>query len=37
MMHQGKIMLDLAGEEKKAVKVDDILQQFNEISIECGN
>ena len=37
MMHQGKIVLDLAGEEKKAVKVDDILQQFNEISIECGN
>ena len=37
MLHQGKIVLDLAGEEKKAVKVDDILQQFNEISIECGN
>ena len=37
MMHQGKIVLDLAGVEKKAVKVDDILQQFNEISIECGN
>lgn len=37
MMHQGKIVLDLAGEEKKAVKVDDILQQFNEISIECWN
>ena len=37
MMHQGKIVLDLAGEEKKAVKVDDILRQFNEISIECGN
>ena len=37
MMHQGKIVLDLAGEEKKAVKVDDILRQLNEISIECGN
>lgn len=37
MMHQGKIVLDLDGEEKRAVQVDDILHQFNEISIECGN
>ncbi|HIW42282.1 MAG TPA: ATP-binding cassette domain-containing protein [Candidatus Mediterraneibacter vanvlietii] len=37
MMHQGQIVLDLAGAEKDAVQVDDILKQFNEISIECGN
>ena len=36
-MHQGKIILDKKGEEKKAMKVDDVLDLFNEISIECGN
>ncbi len=37
MMHQGGIILDKAGEEKANTKVDDILDLFNEISIECGN
>lgn len=37
MMHQGKVILDKAGEEKKAVHVEEILNLFNEISIECGN
>lgn len=37
MMHQGQIVLDKGGEEKKATKVDDLLEIFNEISIECGN
>ena len=37
MMHQGRIVLDKAGEEKKALKVDDILSLFNSISVECGN
>lgn len=37
MMHQGEAVLDLKGEEKKAMSVDEILKQFNEISIECGN
>ncbi len=37
MMHQGKAIIDKAGEEKKMLKVDDILTTFNEISIECGN
>ena len=37
MMHQGKIILDKKGDEKKAMKVDDVLDLFNEISIECGN
>lgn len=37
MMHQGEIILDKSGEEKKALKVEDVLTLFNEISIECGN
>ena len=37
MMHQGKVILDKSGEEKKNTSVDDILSLFNEISIECGN
>ena len=37
MMHQGHAIIDKAGDEKKAIQVDDILGTFNEISIECGN
>ena len=37
MMHQGEIVMDLAGKEKTELQVDDILDKFNEISIECGN
>ena len=37
MMHQGESVIDCAGEEKKALNIDDILKKFNEISIECGN
>lgn len=37
MMHQGTAVLDCAGEGKAKLKVEDILQTFNEISIECGN
>ena len=37
MMHQGKIILDKKGEDKKNMDVDDVLNLFNEISIECGN
>ncbi len=37
MMDKGNIVLDKAGEEKKAVKIEDILDVFNKISIECGN
>lgn len=37
MMDRGKIILDRAGEEKKALAVDDLLALFNAISIECGN
>ena len=37
MMHEGNIVMDRAGKEKQALKLDDILGKFNEISIECGN
>ena len=37
MMDKGHIVLDKAGEEKRALAVDDILHLFNQISIECGN
>ena len=37
MMHQGTIVMNHAGEEKKALKIDHILEKFNAISIECGN
>ena len=37
MMHQGNAVMDYTGDEKKAVQIDQILEKFNEISIECGN
>lgn len=37
MMHLGKSVIDCAGEEKAAMSIVDILEKFNEISIECGN
>lgn len=37
MMNKGKIILDKSGEEKQHTNVDDLLQIFNSISIECGN
>ena len=37
MMHQGHAELDLSGEARRALRVDDLLSKFNEISIECGN
>ena len=37
MMDRGHVMLDRAGEEKQQTSIDDILTQFNQISIECGN
>ena len=37
MMHQGENVMDLKAEEKAGLRVEDILQKFNEISIECGN
>lgn len=37
MMHEGKCVMDLSGEEKKNERVDDMLAKFCEISIETGN
>ncbi len=37
MMHEGHAILDCAGEAKKEIRIPDLLQRFNEISIECGN
>ena len=36
MMHQGEAVMDLSAEEKQTLKVEDILEKFNAISIECG-
>lgn len=37
MMHAGKTVIDVAGEEKKHHRREELLKIFNEISIECGN
>ena len=37
MMHQGQTILDKKGREKSDMRVEDILDMFNAISIECGN
>lgn len=37
MMHQGHAIIDKADEEKNMLCIEDILERFNEISIECGN
>ena len=37
MMHKGEKIMDFAGEEKKNLKLDSILDKFYQISIESGN
>lgn len=37
MMHEGKAILDLKGEDKKNAQLDTLLDKFNEISIDVGN
>lgn len=37
MMHQGEAVMHLSAKEKQELKVEDILEKFNAISIECGN
>ena len=37
MMDRGHIILNKSGEEKQDATVDDLLEIFNKISIECGN
>ena len=36
MMHEGKAILDKAGEEKKTINTEEIMAIFNRISVECG-
>lgn len=37
MMHQGTIILEKKGEEKTPLVLNEVLEKFNEISIEMGN
>ena len=37
MMHEGRIVLDLADGEKQKASVDDLLMLFAQISVELGN
>lgn len=37
MMHQGTAVMDKTGEEKQKLGIEEILDKFNEISVECGN
>lgn len=37
MMHQGHCELDLCGQERVNLQVQDLLTRFNQISVECGN
>ncbi|MCR2032895.1 ABC transporter ATP-binding protein [Anaerofustis stercorihominis] len=37
MMHNGEAIIDKSGKDKDNVVIDDLLERFNEISIESGN
>ena len=37
MLDRGRAVLDQSGEEKAHMKVEDVLELFNRISIESGN
>ena len=37
MMHEGNVILDKSGEEKKRLNTEEIMGIFNRISVECGN
>ncbi len=37
MMHEGGCVMDICDEAKKNASIDDLLDKFNEISIEVGN
>ncbi len=37
MMHEGGIILDVSGNDKKALDIDALIERFNRISIEYGN
>ena len=37
MMHQGRIILDVDGEEKKRICVSDLMEKFRELSGSAMN
>lgn len=37
MMHEGRAVIDKKDEDKAKTRLEDVLNKFNEISIECGN
>ena len=37
MMDKGRFVMDVSGDDKKNLCTEDILDEFNRISIECGN
>ncbi|HIV85747.1 MAG TPA: ABC transporter ATP-binding protein [Candidatus Monoglobus merdigallinarum] len=37
MLHEGRIIMDVSGDERADMKIDNYLKVFNEISIEKGN
>lgn len=37
MMHQGEAIIDKSGSAKSELQIEDLLDQFNQISIELGN
>lgn len=37
MMHQGQTVMDESGQAKARIRIEDLLEKFNAISIECGN
>lgn len=37
MMDRGRIVIDKSGEDKENTTINDLLETFNQISIECGN
>ena len=37
MMHEGHVIMDRSGEEKKNMDIREILAKFDEISLEVGN
>lgn len=37
MMHEGTVILDKSGDEKRNINTEEIMGIFNRISVECGN
>ena len=37
MMHEGTVILDKSGQEKRKIDTEEIMRIFNRISVECGN